>query len=248
MISKQVPLNGIELEVGFNYRDTATAKEAENAEKGENAKEEEKFKYGFPINVVDYVLYRYCLVYSDVANDMNDMNKSHRIRFYLHSKKEELKNSHNAITLQNKAYAKYLEVLSNRDKVENLLRLLTHDDGTSLYAIGQSDTEQDILLQSAMLKKPQLFITYFDDKVLEMKSFISKCIAGQWLKRVPNTETIMYGETTIIGSTMEEAVGYLQNEKNFQVLNTLRIQAGVVKKGLVDQVVNPTLPPKTTTK
>ena len=249
-ISKTVPKDGIELEIGFNYKDEEDGtKEADNASKGESCKEEDKWKYGFPINIIDYILYRYCLVYSHVSNDVANVSKSHNIRFYLHSKKEETKTNHDTLTLKNKAYGKYLEVLSNREKVENLLRLLTDKNGSSLYQIGQSNDEQDILLQNAMLEKPTLFITYYDDKVLEMKSFISKCISEQRLKRVPNTETIMYGDNTIIGHTIEEAVVYLQNDKNSQVLNTLKIQTGMVKaKGLVEEIVNPVLPPKVAVK
>lgn len=246
-ISKQVPKDGLELEIGFNYKVSKERSEEENYKLGESCKEEEKYKYGFPINVVDYVLYRYCLVYSDVANSATDKHKSNRIRFYLYSKLEEIKTNHEALTLKNKAYGKYLEVLSNRDKVEDILRLMSDSDGNSLWQINLSDGEQDLILQKAMEEKPAMFISYYDDKVLEMKSFISKCITGQFLKRVPNTEVIMYGENTIIGNTIDEAVGYLRNEKNAQTLNTLRIQTGVVKSKsttapVIEKIVNPTLP------
>ncbi len=243
-ISKQIPKDGIELEIGFNWKDE------ENAKNGRLVKEDEKYKFGSPINIVDYVLYRYCLVYSHVANNMADISKSHNIRFFLHSKKEEIKTNHDVLTLKNKAYGKYLSILADRNKVQDLLRLLTDENGVVLYQMNQTNDEQDILLQNAMLRKPSLFITYCDDKALEMKSFISNCITAQRLKRIPNTETIMYGETTIIGNTMEEAVGFLQNDKNAQILNTLKIQVGVVKSGSelkkVEEIKNPTLPEKTT--
>src|SRR6266403_4273174 len=87
-ISKLIPKDGIELEVGFNYKDKESkdgqpaTKEVDNAFKGESAKEEDKWQFGFPINVVDYVLWRYCLVYSHVANKKEVTSKSHNIRFY----------------------------------------------------------------------------------------------------------------------------------------------------------------------
>lgn len=244
-ISKQVPKVGIEIEVGFNWKDE------ENAKKGKLAKEEDKWNFGFPINIVDYILYRYCLVYSHVANDASEMDKSHKIRFYIYSKAEEIKTTHNALNIKNKAYGKYLEVLSNRNKVEDLLRVIPNKDGHILYNPTLSADEQDVLLNQIMIDKPAIFIQYCDDKSLEMKSFISNCITAQKLKKVPNTETIMYGETTIIGNTIEEAVAYLNNDKNAQVLNTLRIQMGIVKgkgdeKSKVEKIENPTLPPATT--
>lgn len=249
-ISKQVPRDGIELEIGFNYKNTEAKgsekerTEKENCDLGEVSKEEDKWKFGFPINIVDYVLYRYCLVYSHVANNLEDVSKSHNIRFYIHSKSEEVKTSHNILTLKNKAYAKYLNVLADRNKVEDLLRLLTDKNGVILYQVGQTTDEQDILLQTAMLEKPLLFIQYYDDKNLEMKSFISNCITAQRLKRIPNTETIMYGETTIIGNTIDEAVGFLRNDKNSNILNTLKIQSNIVPKKTIEEITNPILPSK----
>ncbi len=216
-ISKNVPEIGIELEIGFLY------KTEEDAKLGENCKEEDKFKYGFPLVVVDYILYRYCLVYSHVANSINDVNKSLNIRFYLHSKAAEIKASSDTLKLKNKAYSLYLETLANRTKVENLIRLFDK------YTNDLGDEEQDIILSELATTQPAKFISYATDKTLEMKSFILSCIFGQKLKRIENTETIMYGETTLIGHTLDEAVANLNSEKMVQILNTLKIQMGVVK-------------------
>lgn len=239
-ISKQVPQMGLELEVGFKYET------AEKAAQGQKANEEDKYKFGTPINVVDYVLYRYCLVYADVANKEEDKHKSNRIRFYIFSKEQEIKTNVAKLTLSNEAYGKYLQVLGNRDKVEDILRLMTNEQGISLYQVGFASEELDVILQGAMLKNPTRFIALYDDKVLEMKSFISRCISGQYLTRVANTDTIMFGNNTIIGNTMEEAVAYLKNDKNAQTLNTLQIQVGVVKAkpSTIDKIENPKMPIK----
>ena len=53
-----------------------------------NALESEKYKYGYPNNIEDYLMYRHCLLYSDVAKDMALINADPNIRFYFKDDKK----------------------------------------------------------------------------------------------------------------------------------------------------------------
>lgn len=238
-ISKNVPEAGLELEIGFTYRDIEGKTAEQLAKAGEAAKEEEKYLYGSPINVVDYILYRYCLVYSHVANTIDDINKSQNIRFYLYSKKEEIKRNSEDLRIKNKAYGIYLEMLGNRTKVENVVRLF------GLFLQDQTEEERDIILSQMAVEKPLLFVKYATDDKLDMKAFILNCITAQKLKRIENTDTIMFGDNTILGGTLDEAVGFLSNDKNSQVLNTLKVQMGVVKSTDTKKTDKEVVPPVT---
>lgn len=55
-----------------------------------NLLESEKYKYGYPIVLDDYLIYRHCLLYKDVAKDIALINSDPSIRFYLKMTKEKL--------------------------------------------------------------------------------------------------------------------------------------------------------------
>ena len=81
-ISIQVPNNetGRELEVGFRY-DSLPQHLLKDGEV--LLKEQEKFKYGMPLNIQDYFIYRYALVYRFVANSTEDLYNTPNIKFCL---------------------------------------------------------------------------------------------------------------------------------------------------------------------
>ena len=60
---------------------TALKRAIENRIVKLNALESTKWQYGNPENVADYLLYRHCLLYSDVAKDHSLINNEY-IRFY----------------------------------------------------------------------------------------------------------------------------------------------------------------------
>ena len=55
-----------------------------------NLLESEKYKYGYPIVLDDYLIYRHCLLYKDVAKDIALINSDPSIRFILKMTKEKL--------------------------------------------------------------------------------------------------------------------------------------------------------------
>jgi len=83
--------------------------------------EADRFKVGTPVNPFEYLLYKFCLVYSQVANTNELVGKSTNIRFYLHSeddvkqyKEAERKSNRNRISVYSKA-------ISDITKVENII-------------------------------------------------------------------------------------------------------------------------------
>jgi len=178
-----------------------------------------KYKFGKPINVNDYLLYRYCLGYRDVANDIKYIDKSPSIRFYLYSDAQikEDRDRHNKVKQQ--AMKLYLSVISDGEQVENILYVL----GKGFELIGKELTETDKaeILEREYLNNTDKFIMVANDKTVKDKGRVEKLIAKGILKRLPNTDVIVDSAdgTVVLGNTVDEAVSYLANEKNKQKLN-----------------------------
>jgi len=170
-----------------------------------------------PINVHDWILYQYCLVYGRVANSIKDVNISPKIRFYIYSQDEEVDTKYELLKIRKKAFKEYLKLLESENKMDMVLRLFNIDaDKLKLkqkeIALSKYSTEEESIYK---------FVSITTDKSLEMKGFIEDCIFKQKLKRIPNTQTIMF-EDEVIGNTMQEAVGYFNSRKNTGLLNQLR--------------------------
>jgi hypothetical protein len=228
------------LEVGFEYPDEEAAKKGMAEEKRElnsfeaaldnNKVYKMKFdvrnKVGRPINVNDFIAWRYCLAHSFVANRPEDANKSGKIKFYLYNKEIERKNL--AISRKNrqKAYARYVELLDKRENVPHILLLMNDDvitlsEKDNITYNTSEEIDQDALLEKLATKKPVKFLEVSNDKNLSKKAFVEGCIAKGLLRRIPNSRTIMY-ETTNIGYNLEEAVQWILDPQNKQPVADLK--------------------------
>lgn len=226
-LSKDVPpKDGIELEVGLRY----TTKEdyiydQENAEKNHNGIIINH--KGIPVNMADYILWRYCLDYSKVANTFEDIGKSPKIEFYLFSKSKEILDKKNVLNNKKKALQLMYKSMSERNWVDYVLRVLVAQDKTKTRTVDSiskmGEDEKDILLDEYVVGNPDRFLLIAEDKNLEMRSFIELSIAKGNLQRVANTDTITMDGLTL-GNTINEVIAFLTNAKNSGTLSTLKAQ------------------------
>lgn len=239
-LSVDVPHNGKELETGFSYDFTTTDKlKAENIKElnnklntnsqsktnaikddnslakyvEENIPEEEKYKYGKPINTEHYLLWRYCLNYSHVANEYKDVDKSKKIRFYLADENQEIKERRAAYELNKKATAEYVKVMSEPSKALNLIYVLGLHNNLPPDA---DETDMGIAIQDYYKEHPSTFLEASRDKHLSNRATIERLIAANIFKRIANTGTIVdYNNPEItIGNDIGEAINFLSNDKN----------------------------------
>jgi len=208
-ISKSVPNDevGLKLEIGI----------------GENK---------LPINIHDWIIWKYCLVYGRVANDISTVNNSPKIRFYLYSKDEEVNTKHLMLKVKKKAFNEMIKLLENESKIDMVLRLF----GIDADKLSLKEKELAIDTYATDEQYVHKFVEITTDKSLEIKGFIEDCIFKQKLKRIPNTQTIMY-EDSVVGNTMEEAVAYFNNQKNTAIYNQLRAGLEHMSNKGVDKTV-----------
>jgi len=212
-ISVEVPYEGMELEIGFTYDDQQAAN---NKDKGRRT----------PINISDYVLYRYCLVYSKVANNYEDINKSANISFYISDKALEEDREYDYTKDTNLAMSLYLQLLGDETDMDNVLTVYHY--GVEEMSLKVKTLELQKLSKSkgrtddptnAHVNK---FIGICKDKTLKHKAYIQRCINHGILKRIDNTDTIIYGDNDRIGSSMEAAVLFLTDEANAKLATEIK--------------------------
>lgn len=198
-ISVPVDVDGLTLETGWRWNSE------EDYEKEKDIKEEER-KLGEPINVSDYVLYRYCLVYGRVANRPELVNATPKIRFYLESKDDEVKRDRTKLQKRLDANKAMLEVIGNRALVRAIIR--AWDVNIDVHEMNED--ELDIQLDTFATQRSDEFLKLYNDKDIMTKAFINEAIRLQKLTRAEHSETIMYG-STVVGKNMIEAVGNLKS-------------------------------------
>ncbi len=229
-ISKDVPpKDGVALEVGLRYfsQEDYDYDQKEALRDGNGTPYEIK---GRPINMADYIMWRYCLLYSRVANTPEDIGKSPKIEFFLFNKDKEIADKTKVLNSKRKAIQLMYKRLAEREWVDYVLTILMAKDKSHTKNVRDlskmGEEEKDILLDEYVNSNPDGFLILAEDKNLEIKAFIELAIAGGKLSRIPNTDTITMDGTTI-GDSLSEAVAFLNNPKNNQTLQTLKAQVKI---------------------
>jgi hypothetical protein len=245
-ISKIVPESGLTLEVGFIYNNAAHkstidsleeqiykkfngAKKSNVRDRDEAIKvrdaaiidlEKTKYLYGRPINVADYLLWRYCLVYTDVANDIALINKSGGIRFYIYDSEREKQKEKIQFEVRKKATTIYVKLLDMPDRVETMLWV---DKGQSADITKIDEIDKYRMIENMSKANPAEFINLYEDINLETKAIIERMIHYGIIKRLQGSSVIVDEHNDLIGNTMDEAIIFFKNtERNKATITRLQ--------------------------
>jgi hypothetical protein len=174
--------------------------------------EGEKYKYATPISISDYVLYRYCLVYSHVANEIVLVDKSKHIRFYLHSEEDIKKARDSRRKLEKERMEAFLEVVKNPDKLRNVMYVLRKGD----IVDSTDDSDMDIELNKYSIDHTAKFIATVKMANLDTVALIEEYVSKGLLKRLEGTEIIVdYADPSkVIGNELAEAIVYFNKKEN----------------------------------
>ena len=174
--------------------------------------EQEKYKYGTPLNVKDYMLYRYCLVYSAVANEFDLVGKSNNIRFYLHSDEDKERIKQLEFSKEQDRMEVYLNVIKNIDTVDDVL--FAADKGSE--TLGKNVIDRNIMLDKYSKENVEKFVTIATNKNLKTIALIERYITYGILRRLEGSTVIVDSENPadILGSNIDEAVSYFNSKDN----------------------------------
>ena len=203
---------------------TAAIKEAVKVWTQEiNDLESEKAKYGHPDNIEEYLLYRHCLLYRDVAKDISLINSDSSLRFYIKDENKEAERAKRLVDERRKAMRNFL-ALESSDKKRNavFIQMTVNNGGNIAEAMLKTPDQQVSALMTYLNDSPDKFNDLFEDKNVEMKSFIEALIARGELIRPEYNQQISTADGTFIGSNMNEAVAYFNNPTNKPVLEAMQ--------------------------
>lgn len=188
-----------------------------------NDLESEKSKYGHPDNIEEYLLYRHCLLYRDVAKDISLINSDSSLRFYIRDENKEAARAKRLVDERRKAMRNFL-ALEASDKKRNaiFIQMTVNNGGNISEALLKTQDQQVSALMTYLNESPDKFNDLFDDKNVEIKSFIETLIARGELIRPEYNQQISTADGTFIGSNMNEAVAYFNNPTNKPVLEAMQ--------------------------
>jgi hypothetical protein len=173
-----------------------------------------------PRNVEDYILWKYCLKYSGVANTEADIGKSNKINFVLWNEKEQKQKD---LTLQKMKDAATMARISLReDQVKANSVLYVYNETVSKDA----DTNMLVLAKLAE-ENPAKFLGIVKDKDLLSKAFVQRAINSNILTQ-PVGSTLIGYEGNIIGSNISEAILFLKDAKNELIKMTLEAKLAAI--------------------
>lgn len=186
-----------------------------------NALESEKYKYGHPNNVEDYLIYRHCLLYNDVAKDIAFVNSDANIRFYFkddQKEAEKLRKFRNEVT---KAKTNYVSCLSDDELFDAVYIQYCNYLGLPIFAsMAESRLDKEIKLDKFSTDEPVKFNNFCSDKDVKTKALIEKLISRGELVRLAYNQNITTPSGEIIGANIKEAVAWFNNPDNTSVVTT----------------------------
>ena len=169
-------------------------------------------KDGEPINVMDWLKYKFVLAHPKVAPN-KEASHSRVFDFYVHDKVKAQKQSHAESLIRRKAMEEYLKLTADPIKVDLVIRALKRNPEK------MNKEEKELFIEHESKEDPQAFIEVATNKHLETISFIEQCLSAEPLRPVGNS---FFHVDELLGSTLEETINYLEDKKNSKMVAQLK--------------------------
>lgn len=184
-----------------------------------NNLESEQYAVGSPVNITDYILYRHCLLYRDVAKDTALINCDPFVRFYL---KDDAKDKERQQKLRqeiNNAKRNYIEVIGDDEMFDAVYIQYCVVAGLPIVnSLLSEKIDKENQLDKFSTSEPVKFNSIVKDRDLRIKSFIELLIARGEFVRSQFNQNITTQDGEFIGANMKEAIVWAKNPENENVL------------------------------
>ena len=188
-----------------------------------NTLESTKYLYGFPEQVEDYIMYRHCLLYNDIAKDVALINSNPSIRFYFKDDKKEADRLRRRRNQINKAKSNYVAALADDALFDALyIQYALKSNLPVAAAINKSSLDKEIDLDNFSNNSPEVFNDWFNDKNIKLKSEIELMIVRGILIRSQYNQNITSIEGTFVGANIGEAVAWFNDVNNSSEITALK--------------------------
>lgn len=183
-----------------------------------NTLEGSKYKVGHPEDVEQYLIYRHCLLYKDVAKDTALINSDPNVRFYIKDEQREAERQKKLINERVKAMKAFIDVSSTDAKFEAVFIAVTIMTGANLgEAMLKDRNQKNSILMDFVNSNPDKFNKIVNDKNVQIKAFIETLILRGELIRSDFNQQISTADGTFIGANMNEAITWFNNPANNEV-------------------------------
>lgn len=180
-----------------------------------NTLESEKYKVGHPVNIEQYIIYRHCLLYRDVAKDTAIVNSDPSIRFYIKDEAKEAEKQKKLTEYRMQAMRNFIELNASPTKRNSVyIAIVASRNENVSEALIKSDAEKNAYLMDYVNTNPDKFNKMYTDKNITTKAFIETLIVRGELIRSEFNQQISTADGTLIGSNMNGAVAFFNNPDN----------------------------------
>ena len=174
-----------------------------------------KYQYGHPQNLEEYLMYRHCLLYRDVAKDIALINSDPNLRFYIKDEAKEAEKQKKLTEEKMKAMRNFIELNASPKKFNAVfIAMIASRNENVSEALLKDNNEKTTMLMDYVNSSPEKFNKLFNDKNVVTKAFIETLIVRGELVRAEFNQQISTADGTFIGSNMNEAVAYFNNPNN----------------------------------
>ena len=174
-----------------------------------------KYQYGHPQNLEEYLMYRHCLLYRDVAKDIALINSDPNLRFYIKDEAKEAEKQKKLTEEKMKAMRNFIELNASPSKFNAVfIAMVASRNENVSEALLKGNTEKTTILMDFANSYPDKFNKLFADKNVVTKAFIETLIVRGELIRAEFNQQISTADGIFIGSNMNEAVAYFNNPNN----------------------------------
>lgn len=184
-----------------------------------NNLESEQYAVGSPVNITDYILYRHCLLYRDIAKDTALINCDPFVRFYL---KDDAKDKERQQKLRqeiNNAKRNYIEVIGDDEMFDAVYIQYCVVAGLPIVnSLLSERMDKESQLDKFSTSEPVKFNSIIKDRDLRIKSLIELLIARGEFVRSQFNQNITTQDGEFIGANMKEAIAWAKNPENENVL------------------------------
>lgn len=180
-----------------------------------NTLESEKYKVGHPVNLEQYIIYRHCLLYRDVAKDTAIVNSDPSVRFYIKDEAKEAEKQKKLTEYRMQAMRNFIELNASPTKRNAVyVAIVASRNENVSEALIKSDSEKTSYLMDYVNIHPDKFNKLFADKNITTRAFIETLIVRGELVRSEFNQQISTADGTLIGSNMNGAIAFFNNPDN----------------------------------
>ena len=182
--------------------------------------ESKKYAVGSPLDVNQYLIYRHCLLYNDIAKDIALVNSMPNIRFYFKDDKREAEKLKKYRTEVLKAKANFVKCSENDNLFEAVyVQYCALNNRPIMPSLAKDRIEKEMELDKFSSDEPIKFNAICTDKDIELKATIEKLISKGELIRSLYNQNISSPTGEFIGSNIKEAVVYFKDPNNTSIVN-----------------------------